>query len=115
MKCNNCRKDGATYEAKPSRHFMSPNPASFSFFYCDKECANKVNKQDYANLALLDRNASDSECFIHDHWEGIMRVGKCKITGKEVRVEPLQPGDNSGQPKECYEHFELNERYRKYL
>ena len=70
------------------------------------------------NNMKLDRNASDSECFEHDHWEKDslnrkIRVGKCKITGAEVRVEPGQPGENSGQPIECYEHFELRRSYLK--
>lgn len=110
-KCVECGKDG-TIKSKPSRTLMSPNSPTFYLDFCSKECQSKYNKESYRYYAELDRNASDSECFVHDHWDGIMRVGKCKITGNEVHVEPLQPGNNSGQPKECYEHFVLNRRYQ---
>lgn len=113
MKCSNCKKILKDFiEAEPARHLTSPNPARFKLKFCNKECLKKFNEEAHSFWANLDRNASDSTCFVHDHWEKDnigrnIRVGKCKITGKEVRVEPLQPGDNSGQPKECYEHFEL--------
>ena len=76
----------------------------------------KMTRKERIALIMLDQNASDSECFEHDHWEKDrlgrkIRVGKCKITGKEVRVEPGQPGDNSGQPIECYEHFKIRGSY----
>lgn len=103
-------------KAKPSRHAMSPNPPTFDFDFCSVECHKKYNKESYKFYAGLDQNASDSQCFEHDHWETDsigrkMRVGKCTITGAEVRVEPLQPGNNSGQPKECCDHFVLHARY----
>jgi hypothetical protein len=41
-----------------------------------------------------------------------IRIGHCTITGKEVHVEPLQPAERSGQPKECTDHFVLRKSYR---
>ena len=116
-KCFNCGKSDAKLKTKPNRTFLSPNPPTFSEYYCNESCKEKTFRERYVWFAELDRNASDSECFEHDHWEKdsmrrSMRVGKCKITGKEVRVEPLQPGDNSGQPVECYQHFELKKIYK---
>jgi len=107
--CLVCKKP-AKLEAKPARHLTSPNTAEFTLDFCSKDCRNEYNKQATKFYSELDRNASDSDCFIHDHWEKDslnrnIRVGRCKITGKEVRVEPGQPGDNSGQPIECYEHW----------
>ena len=115
--------------ANSTRHVTSPNPSVCAFPFCNQEHANKWNDIKYAHLADLDRNASDSECFEHIEWvrsefknfDGTIfygpkkRKGRRKITGEEVIVEPLQPSENSGQPKECTEHFELLERYKKYL
>jgi len=110
-KCTNCN-GVAKIEAKPSRHLTSPNTASFKLAFCSKKCIKAYNQESGKFYAELDRNSSDSQCFIHDHWEKDkigrnMRVGQCRITGLPVRVEPNQPGNNSGQPIECYEHFKL--------
>lgn len=109
--CSECGKQ-STLKCKPSRGLTSPNKIESDVYYCSKDCMKIGEKKRYAFFAELDRNASDSKCFEHDHWEKDyigrnIRVGKCKINGKEVRVEPMQPGDNSGQPIECYEHFEM--------
>jgi len=124
MKCFNCNKViSKAIKIEPSYHFTSPgsinrfekNKSKFYYeCFCSFKCRKETEKKKYAFFAGLDRNASDSECFIHNHWERDsmyrnIRVGKCKITGKEVRVEPQQPGNNSGQPIECYEHFKLRE------
>lgn len=114
MNCSQCNKE-ATIKCSPSRHMTSPNSLKMDVWYCSKECKDLGEGVRYTAFAILDKNSSDSECFEHDHWENGMRVGICKITGNEVKVEPLQPGDNSGQPKECYDHWELNSRYKKYL
>lgn len=112
MYCTHCKKIlNKPFMASPARGLVSPNKI-IKLSFCDKKCVDKLNGEAYSFWAELDRNASDSTCFQHDHWESDslhrkIRVGGCKITGGEVRVEPLQPGDNSGQPKECYEHFEL--------
>lgn len=128
MKCKDCNKELSTsfIKVEPSRHVCSPNSINwiaktekekYYEYYCSEECRKKLDKERYIFWAEVDRNASDSECFIHDHWEKDtigrkMRVGHCAITGKEIKVEPLQPGDNSGQPKECYEHFSLRKSYK---
>lgn len=119
-KCEVCGKESCI-KSEPIRHLMSPNSINMGvnkeeekvyLYYCSKECQKKDQNLTYACLAELDRNASDSECFEHIKWDGIYRIGRCKITGKEVRVEPLMPGDNSGQPKECLEHFVLRKKYQ---
>ena len=127
MKCFDCKKEIIKKPIKttPNRSFLSPRPINYGVkkesefhyeYYCTIECKDRTFKARYKWLAELDKNASDSECFEHDHWEKDnlhrrIRVGKCKITGKDVRVEPLQPGDNSGQPIECYRHFKLRNSY----
>jgi len=98
--------------SSPSRHACSPNKFNFKYPFCSTECSNRNQKVNYAHWAELDRNASDSECFEHHGWEGKYRIGRCKITGDAVRVEPVQPGNNSGQPKACYEHFTLLKKYQ---
>lgn len=116
MQCQNCKKNtNNPVDEVPSRHACSPLRADFKTSYCSKECATEHQKENYAYWADIDRNASDGECFEHERWDGKYRVGRCKITGQQVRVEPMQPGNNSGQPKECEEHFVLNERYRKLI
>lgn len=114
MKCSYCSQEivGIPFEASPSRHFMSPSKADFKLLYCNKEHATLKNDSDYAFIAELDRNASDSECFEGDGWEGIYRTGTCKISGRRIRVEPLMPGERSGQPTECVEHFKLRRKYQ---
>lgn len=113
LTCHECGKVimGQPVTAKPNRTLLSPKPPALTVDYCSQECKKLCDHKRYKFYALLDRNASDSECFQFDHWEGKERIGRCKITGKEVRVEPLQPGNNSGQPIECYEHFKLRGQY----
>jgi len=118
MKCFNCNQNIEKFfiKTKPNRHITSPNSANYYDYYCNKQCRKETDDKRYAFFAKLDRNASDSECFIHDHWKKDsigrnIRVGKCRITGVDVRVEPLQPGNNSGQPEECYKHFVLRKQY----
>lgn len=132
-RCRKCGKkiQGEPIMAKPSRHLTSPNSASWEDPFCSTKCRDIYQKQLYAELAQLDRNASDSECFIgngwekkdytgfdgsilNDHWGAKVRVGRCKITGNQIIVEPLQPGGRSGQPEECYKHFKLRWAYRKH-
>lgn len=127
-KCNFCSKRSKNMIFdNPVRHMLSPNgfnqgvskERQMSLSFCSKECRNSGQKERYSFWAELDRNASDSKCFVHEGWEkrrvGLhtisMRKGHCRITGKSFFVEPLQPGENSGQPKECVDHFELLERY----
>lgn len=126
MKCSNCKKEiiGVPIKIAPNRGLLSPNPSnygleekdSYYWYFCSKECKKETEGQCYIFWAQLDRNASDSECFVHERWitNSIgkkMRVGHCNITGEEVIVEPLVPGENSGQPKKCYEHFVLRKSY----
>lgn len=130
MICRECNKNEAVIKVEPTRHFMSPlsinhdysrfkkiNPKLEKYYewYCSKECQKKCQDKTYAYLAELDRNASDGECFEHEGWDKKMRVGRCKITGEKVRVEPLQRGENSGQPMACYEHFVLKKKYQDAL
>ena len=127
MRCFNCKNEiiGEAIKTEPNRSFTSPNSINHGVkdksklyyeYYCSSECKEETFKARYKWFAELDKNASDSECFKHDHWEKDslrrnIRVGQCVITGKEVRVEPLQPGNNSGQPIACYKHFELRKSY----
>lgn len=121
VKCFECNLDVDEVRIKAfhSRHALSPKTAASCGLkenvFCSKTCQEKSNNECYAFWADLDKNASDSECFVSDGWEGKVRIGHCKITGDSVRVEPLQPGENSGQPKACIEHFVLREKYRAYL
>jgi hypothetical protein len=139
MKCFNCKEEitGKTIKAEPNRHMQSPNSINHGVspdkqyfnYYCSEICRKETDRARYRWFADIDRNASDSECFIHDHWEvrdvtghgphlcpqswGVrVRVGHCKITGNEVVVIPLMPAEASGQPKECTEHFVLRKNYR---
>lgn len=118
--CRNCKKE-AIIKAEPNRHVTSPNSINYGVhkesdkyydWYCSKECMKKDQDLNYAYWAEVDKNASDSECFVGEGWDGIYRIGKCKITGQKVRVEPLMPDTNSGQPKECSEHFVLRKKYK---
>ena len=127
--CANCNKEGEfSLKSEPVRHLLSPN--SFNVFgdnksekyynyFCSKECMDLRNNETYAYWAELDRNASDSECFEHIGWRKIgstnHRIGKCKINNKEIIVQPLMIGNNSGQPIECFENFELKHKYREFL
>lgn len=125
MQCQECG-ELANIKSEPPRHLTSPNSINrfakdeedkIYLWYCSRECQKKNQREAYIFWAELDRNASDSECFIHDHWETDrlkrkIRVGRCNITGEEVKVEPLQPGDNSGQPIACYNHFKLKSVYK---
>lgn len=122
--CVQCGKSGAPIRVEPNRHACSPNSINWSakkeedkFYlcFCSKECEKIYQDRSFAFWAELDRNASDAECFSHIAWDGKMRIGKCKVTGEDVRVEPLQPGDNSGQPVACYEHFVLRKKYKEVL
>lgn len=124
MKCFECKKDFQenAIKAEPNRHACSPNSFNWNakneqekryLYFCNQECKNVYQKKNYAEWAEFDRNASDSECFQHETWDGDFRIGTCKVTGMKVRVEPLMPGDRSGQPKECYDHFTLRETYKK--
>lgn len=121
MRCVYCKKQGASIEFNPSRWLCSPcgynqfEKKPHSLVACSPECVKEFNKRIYAFWATIDRNASDSECFVHESWDGKMRVGYCSKTGKRVRVEPMMHGDNSGQPKSCYDHFVLHNRYGKFL
>lgn len=119
FQCGRFMKKGVFSE--PERHLTSPGSINrwtkrkkdyYLESFCRQECIKKLNKRRNRFFAELDRNVSDSTCFLHDHWETDslhrrIRVGRCQITNKVVRVEPLQLGDDSGQPKECYEHFQL--------
>lgn len=126
MKCFNCEQDiECPVKREPSRHLTSPlsinhgktdKAQHYYEHFCSEACYKQTNGASYRFFAMLDRNASDSACFEHNHWEKDnygkhIRVGRCGVTGDEVRVEPLQPGDVSGQPKACYEHFILHSRY----
>ena len=139
MKCAECKKEikDIPIKQEPSRSFISPSSVAgdlrnilqkvpslkeivklndYYENFCSKECAEKTNLKRYIWFAILDRNACDSECFEHIGWKKDrlrrnIRIGKCKITGKTVEVQPLYHGDNSGQPIECYEHFELKKGY----
>lgn len=139
MICFECKKEiiGEPIVQEPNRGFLSPSssvggikdilsrfPSLNSFIdinnyyerFCSKECQDNLNTKRYIWFAVLDQNASDSECFEHIGWKKDdlhrnIRVGRCKITGQKVEVEPLQPGDNSGQPIECYNHFKLRKNY----
>ena len=121
-----CKNSGclnpATLKIEPSRHFMSPNSINYDAkndarkyynWYCSPKCRDYDQGLTYAFLAELDKNASDGDCFEHDNWEGEYRIGKCNITGERIRVIPLQPGDRSGQPQACYDHFKLRLEYQK--
>ncbi len=123
MICSYCKNEieGEGIKVEPNRHACSPNSINwmakkkedkYYTTYCSNECMKKGQALNYAFWAELDRNASDSECFEHTGWDKKMRLGKCKITGEDVKVEPLMPGDNSGQPKTCYEHFVLKKKYQ---
>ena len=137
MKCFECEKEiiGEPIRQLPNRHICSPlsigqlrrisgsksglQENDYDHF-CSEKCQKELNLKRYAWFAALDRNASDSECFEHISWAKdrlgrMIRFGRCKITGKEYEVEPSQPGDNSGQPKECYDHFKLRENYLNHL
>ena len=144
-KCQHCKKEivGEPIKAEPCRHATSPNSINYGrtnkarFFYlsyCSKECEKIDQEEMYASWAAIDKNASDSECFEGTGWDGEFRIGKCKITGKDVRVMPLQPSERSlfptiifvngvykagplgsGQPRECTEHFKLRKKYQDVL
>lgn len=107
MICTFCKKDSNTgIWAKPSRHLTSPSKTHVDdLYFCTNQERKEYDRRAYPFWADLDRNASDSTCFMHERWEGQNRVGTCKITGEKVSVEPLMPGNNSGQPKACIEHF----------
>lgn len=112
-----CGKEGK-FMVYPSRHLLSPNRADFTNTYCSKECQKARELECYVFYANIDRNASDSQCFEHIRWVKDnmgrqLRYGRCRITNKEYAVEPLQPGENSGQPIECYNHFQLLKQYEK--
>ena len=121
MKCFECEKEtNNPIKVEPIRHLTSPNSINYGAknesekyynHYCSQECRRICEKKVYQWFAELDRNASDSECFKHIRWEKGWRIGKCEITNQEVRVFPLCPSGNSGQPKECEEHFKLRRRY----
>ena len=118
MECAECKKEitGKLIEQKPNRSAISPASSKYLECFCSKECQDKLNLKRYIWFAILDRNACDSECFEHTGWRKDrlhrnIRIGKCKITGKIVEVQPLYHGDTSGQPIECYEHFELRKDY----
>jgi hypothetical protein len=126
MQCSNCKKEiiGVPIKIAPNRGLLSPNPSncgleekdSFYWYFCSKECKKETEGQCYVFWAQLDRNASDSECFVHDHWEtndmgDKLRVGHCNITGDEIRVYPLESAIVSGQPSTCTEHFKLKKNY----
>lgn len=131
MICDNCKKEivGQPVKSEPSRHACSPNSINwlakkkedkYYWNFCSKDCQKSLQDITYAFWANQDRNASDSECFEtigveKDRLNRTIRTGKCKITGMDVKVEPLQVGDNSGQPIECYQHFVLREKYQKIL
>lgn len=121
-----CKACGSpsTLKSEPNRHATSPNSINYGAkkeedkyydYYCSPEHRDKDQALNYACWAELDRNASDSECFEHTGWDGVYRVGRCKITGDIIRVVPHSPWDNSGQPKMCYAHFSLKKRYRDVL
>lgn len=116
--CIICKKDcNSEILVKPLRHLTSPNPAP-KYSVCSKECETEFNENKpkmYAFFAALDRNASDAECFEAEGWDGIFRVGVCRVTKTRVRVEPLMPSENSGQPRECTQHFKLRQKYRELL
>ena len=124
--CFNCKKEisGEPILAEPNRHAMSPLSVNYGKqksghhydSYCSETCHKETDAARYVFFASLDKNASDSECFegesaYKDRLGRTIRVGKCKITGERVEVEPLQPGNKSGQPQACYEHFELRKSY----
>jgi len=110
----------ATLKVEPNRHATSPNSINWGKdttdehyydYYCSEECKRIHQSENYAYWAELDENTSDSECFEAMGWDGIFRIGKCKVTGQRVRVEPLMPWNNSGQPDECTKHFKLRKKY----
>jgi hypothetical protein len=112
MICQQCKIELDTpVNEVPARHACSPERARFSVAFCSKNCAGVWQKQNYAYWAELDLNASDSECFVHERWLNEYRIGKCSVTGDEVKVQPMQPHYKSGQPQQCTEHFKLHERY----
>lgn len=123
--CNQSLSEGGVVRAEPVRHLTSPNSINYdrsrlgspniTLVYCSVACQKEDAHLTYAFWADLDRNASDSECFVHEGWEGKVRVGHCSITGERVMVEPMQPGLGSRQPRACYEHFKLHPRYQQYF
>lgn len=116
MQCLWCKENKElTVSQRPNRTATSPNRASFNVDFCSLECAKKWQDNNYAAFADLDQNASDSECFVGEGWDGDYRVGHCSITGKAVRVLPMFPADRSGQPPECASHFKLRASYAKHL
>lgn len=126
-KCLNCGTAEWKIKTVPSRHLLSPRPYNDSqawggcklpafICFCSKKCADEHNSACYSWFAKLDRNCSDSECFeSNGKWDGEYRLGKCVVTGREVRVIPQTPGDRSGQPEECYDHFVLRKKYQEIL
>ena len=127
MICSNCEKElkSIFIKSEPAYHFTSPGSINrwtkdkkdfYYEYFCDFLCKKALDKDRNKFMIILDRNSSDSECFEHDYWvkddiHRNIRVGKCKITGQEVRVEPQQPGNNSGQPIECYNHWQLSSNF----
>jgi hypothetical protein len=112
MICHLCVKEVVEVVSEvPARHACSPERANFKIVFCSKDCARAWQKDNYTLWAELDRNASDSSCFIHERWEGKYRVGVCRITGQPVVAMPLQPSNRSGQPSDCADHFSLHSRY----
>lgn len=98
-KCNNI----AIIKSEPTRHCTSPNSINlmaknekdkYYELYCSQECRKADQDLNYALWAELDRNASDSECFVHERWENGARIGHCNITGNPVKVYPLYPAEN---------------------
>lgn len=123
-KCKQCGKENLSdylIKSEPNRHACSPNSINinkkseqdkFYLYYCSKECQKKDQDLTYACWAELDKNVNDSECFEGTGWEGNLRVGKCKITGKELKIFPMMPAEASRQPEECTDHFILRKKYR---
>jgi hypothetical protein len=111
IECANCGKTPKII-SRPTRSLVSPEKPGHAVMYCSERCKNQNDLERYVFYAQIDRNASDSECFVHDGWNGKMRVGHCKITNEKYEVEPLMSGENSGQPKSCYQHFVIHPRYK---
>lgn len=119
---------GKPISSVPARHMCSPSGAGFKNYFCSDNCREINATEAYIFFAELDQNASDSQCFQHIKWikdfedkrriapvGRKLRYGRCKITKQEFAVEPLCPGDNSGQPQECYDHFILLDIYGEKL
>jgi len=104
--CKECGKEitGKPYKRGVNRHMLSPNTMldkkgkKYFNIYCSEKCADKADKDRYRFFADIDENCSDCKHFKHDHWEKEMRIGSCKYH-KHIKVEPLMPNNNSGQPK----------------